>query len=142
MSYGNNHAYRDDTKSANAGEVIVSGKFHFKGASSPTVFASANGESSTTAPNVIESVTYNSAGNYTIKFTDNFYACTGVSLVPESATDADLTCGFGGFTGLGSATAQLSCVIYTKLAGTLNSPSAASVNGVWFTFRFKRTMSV
>jgi hypothetical protein len=141
MSYGSNHAYRDDGKSYNAGEVILAGGFNFNGTSDPITWKSADSTASTGLPNGITSIVYSATGVYTVTFDDNFYACVGVDYNIELATFADKTVQFNGFTNLGSGTAALTAKFTTASAGSAASIAANGTDGVWFTFRFKRSMS-
>jgi hypothetical protein len=142
MSVGGNHAYRDDTKSANAGEVIIAGGFEFDNTSDPSVYKSADGITSTNKPNGITSIKYGATGKYTITFDDNFYTCTGVSYGIELGTFADKDVQFNGFSNLGSATTALTAVFTTSAAGSAAAIAGSGTDGMWFVFRFKRTMTV
>jgi hypothetical protein len=132
--------YALPAKSANAGEVVISGAFSVNGASDPVAFRGPDGLG-TTLPAGITSITHSGTGEYTITFDDSFYAMTGaqVSLMLGAAADSDVQ--LTAIPANLNTTTAMTQKVTTMTAGAAANIAAASGNEVWFQFRFKRSMA-
>ena len=131
-------SYSPDTRSANKGEIVISGAFSTNGTSDPVAFRGPAGLS-TDLPNGIVSIVYSATGISTLTFEDQFYAGTGAQVHLSLATAADKCAQFNGFANLSSSSSSLTATITTLAAGSAAAVAAASGSEVWFEFRFKKT---